>query len=370
MAFLRKIIWGDGLEVTDEGGGVVRVDGTGGATGATGAAGATGATGATGAAGPGVPTGGTTAQVLKKASATNYDTVWGDESDPALATHLADTTDAHDATAVSIADAGLYFTATDVEAALQEIGAGGIGGGGGGTVIEWNETPAGTINGVNDTFTLAEEPDPADSLSLFKNGVLQDAGVDYTLVTDTVTFAAGSIPLTGDVLLASYQTAVAIVGTAADITFTPAGTIAATDVQAAIEEVAAEAGGGTSELDYVEYNAGDIAVSGSSGTPTNLLSGAAVTYDGSTRVKIEFWAAGAFAGSAALIIELYDGGSLLDRIFQTNSALGAPAYGVVFRTPTAGSHTFHIKAWKNGGTDGAIAAAATYAPIFMRITTA
>lgn len=50
-----------------------------GPTGATGSAGATGATGATGAAGSngqGVPTGGTTNQVLAKSSATNYATAW------------------------------------------------------------------------------------------------------------------------------------------------------------------------------------------------------------------------------------------------------------------------------------------------------
>lgn len=53
-----------------------------GATGATGSAGATGATGptgptgATGATGAGVPTGGTTGQVLNKVSGTDYDTAW------------------------------------------------------------------------------------------------------------------------------------------------------------------------------------------------------------------------------------------------------------------------------------------------------
>jgi hypothetical protein len=48
----------------------------------------------------------------------------------ALVDHLADTTDAHDASAVSIADSGAYFTGTTVEAALQELGAGGGGGAG------------------------------------------------------------------------------------------------------------------------------------------------------------------------------------------------------------------------------------------------
>lgn len=40
----------------------------------------TGATGATGAAGEGVPTGGTTGQVLAKSSNTNYDTGWVDNT--------------------------------------------------------------------------------------------------------------------------------------------------------------------------------------------------------------------------------------------------------------------------------------------------
>lgn len=37
--------------------------------------------------------------------------------------HIADTTDAHDASAISIVDTGGYFTGTQVEAALQELGA-------------------------------------------------------------------------------------------------------------------------------------------------------------------------------------------------------------------------------------------------------
>lgn len=52
-----------------------------GATGPTGAAGATGATGAAGATGQGIATGGTTGQVLAKASATDYDTEWIDAVD-------------------------------------------------------------------------------------------------------------------------------------------------------------------------------------------------------------------------------------------------------------------------------------------------
>lgn len=51
-----------------------------GADGLDGAPGATGPQGPAGPAGPGVPAGGTTGQVLKKASGTDYDTEWANES--------------------------------------------------------------------------------------------------------------------------------------------------------------------------------------------------------------------------------------------------------------------------------------------------
>ena len=74
-----------------------------------------------------------------------------------------------------------------------------------GTMVD-NETPTGTINGTNPDFTLATAPSPAASLMLYKNGQLMIAGgADYTLVTLTVTYAAGAIPLTGDVHRASYR---------------------------------------------------------------------------------------------------------------------------------------------------------------------
>lgn len=44
-----------------------------------------------------------------------------DATDQALTDHLADTTDAHDASAISVADAGTFYTATDVEGVLAEI---------------------------------------------------------------------------------------------------------------------------------------------------------------------------------------------------------------------------------------------------------
>ena len=66
----------------------------------------------------------------------------------------------------------------------------------------YNETPAGAINGANDTFTLANTP-ATNSLQVFLNGVYQTpAGEDYTLVGLTITFV--NAPLTGSILRAFY----------------------------------------------------------------------------------------------------------------------------------------------------------------------
>jgi hypothetical protein len=67
------------------------------------------------------------------------------------------------------------------------------------------ETPTGTIDGTNTTFTLSNTPAPSASLLLFRNGLLQKAGVDYTLAGATVTFLVGSAPQPGDSVVASYR---------------------------------------------------------------------------------------------------------------------------------------------------------------------
>jgi hypothetical protein len=69
--------------------------------------------------------------------------------------------------------------------------------------IAGNETPTGSINSSNTSFTLAHTPQ-ASSLQLYLNGMLQHAGAgnDYTIATNTITYLAA--PTTGDVLLAYY----------------------------------------------------------------------------------------------------------------------------------------------------------------------
>jgi hypothetical protein len=70
-----------------------------------------------------------------------------------------------------------------------------------------NETPSGTINGVNAVFTLAFDPNPDSSLRLSLNGLRMHSGAgnDYTLSGVTITFETNQIPQTGDTLLADYR---------------------------------------------------------------------------------------------------------------------------------------------------------------------
>jgi hypothetical protein len=57
-------------------------------------------------------------------------------------------------------------------------------GAGGGVSFSDAEIPSGAINGVNTTYTLLHTPNPAASLLLFYNGVLEP---NYTLTTNTIT---------------------------------------------------------------------------------------------------------------------------------------------------------------------------------------
>jgi hypothetical protein len=67
------------------------------------------------------------------------------------------------------------------------------------------ETPAGAVNGVNRDFVLSATPLPAASLQLFRNGLLQKAGVDYTLSVNRINFLSVSTPQPGDILQATYR---------------------------------------------------------------------------------------------------------------------------------------------------------------------
>lgn len=65
------------------------------------------------------------------------------------------------------------------------------------------ETPAGTVNGSNDTFTLANTP-TAGTEEVFLNGLLQEpGGEDYTITAASIVFVAP--PLTGSRIRVNYR---------------------------------------------------------------------------------------------------------------------------------------------------------------------
>jgi hypothetical protein len=69
------------------------------------------------------------------------------------------------------------------------------------------EMPGGIVDGANVSFTLASAPNPPSSLAVFRNGILQKAGQDYSLFNNTVQFVPAAAPQPGDTLLAWYRLA-------------------------------------------------------------------------------------------------------------------------------------------------------------------
>ncbi len=80
---------------------------------------------------------------------------------------------------------------------------GGGGGGGGGSTTFFQEQPAGTVDGVNVTFTLANPPTAFTNLILWVDGVVQYQTTEYTLSSSTITMIAA--PTAGQTLWAFYS---------------------------------------------------------------------------------------------------------------------------------------------------------------------
>ena len=118
------------------------------------------------------------------------------------ATDALTITRAQEGTGVTPNVTGLQFEIgdqLDIEFTAASFSGGAIGG------FVDNETPAGTINSSNVTFTLATAPSPTTSLRLFVDGVRQRLTTDYSLSGLTITFVAGATPQTGSNLIADYR---------------------------------------------------------------------------------------------------------------------------------------------------------------------
>lgn len=180
----------------------------------------------------------------------------------ALSDHLADTSAAHAASAVSADSTTLVGTGTDVQAVLEELD----------NAIVAAETA--TSNHLSDTSAAhAASAISADSTTLVGTGtdvqaVLEelDNGIADHLADSSAAHAASAISADSTTLvgtgtdvqavleeldngIADHLADTSAAHAASAIAFTPNGSIAATDVQAAIQEVRDEAGGGGAPTD-------------------------------------------------------------------------------------------------------------------------
>lgn len=72
-------------------------------------------------------------------------------------------------------------------------------------VVAHAETPAGLVNGVNDTYTLSFTPSDTDGVIIILDGVVQYNGTDYTVSGATVTMAFA--PASSSTIFAYYYAA-------------------------------------------------------------------------------------------------------------------------------------------------------------------
>jgi len=67
------------------------------------------------------------------------------------------------------------------------------------------EALSGIVDGANTAFGISETPNPSTSLAVYRNGMLQQAGADYTVAARSIQFVPAAVPQPGDTLLASYR---------------------------------------------------------------------------------------------------------------------------------------------------------------------
>jgi hypothetical protein len=193
-----------------------------------------------GPAGPGVPTGGTDGQVLTKTSGTDYATAWEDP-----------TGGAGDAASVTFTPAG-NLAATDVQAALEELDSEKAASS---HAHAGEDITSGTVADARIASTIARDSEVTSAISTSEAGQVRDGDAAGGVLSGTYPNPGFAADMATQAELDAHTGDTSDAHDASAISFTPAGSIAATDVQAAIEEVASEAGGGGAPTD-VDYLVG------------------------------------------------------------------------------------------------------------------
>lgn len=118
-------------------------------------------------------------------------------------------------------------------------------------------------------------------------------------------------------------------------------------------------------LDQVAFDpvAGFIEVtSTNSAAPTTIITGSAIVYDGLTLVRVEVYTAAidvdqrGIANTSSTVFELYEDGVAVGLFGAWNANeqqyISWACYATTFFTPTAGSHTYSVRAYKIPGGAG------------------
>jgi hypothetical protein len=161
--------------------------------------------------------GDTVEEVLAEIGASTGGTVEG------LATHIADPTDAHDASAISVVPAGA-IASTNVQDALEEVD---------GAVTTISTSITTVSDGLDAHLADAVDAHDASAISFTPNGTIAATDVQTAIQEVRDEAAAG----TG---LSDHLADTVDAHDASAVSFAPAGSIAATDVQAALVEVDAD----------------------------------------------------------------------------------------------------------------------------------
>lgn len=134
------------------------------------------------------------------------------------------------------------------------------------------------------------------------------------------------------------------------------------------------------EVDYAEITSNVTVTATTSATATTIVTGAAKTYDGEAKIRIDFFSPlvrPSGTVSRILTFVLYDGSTELGRFGGvthqvTGVLVDAPVHLSRRFTPAAGTRTYSIRAYNSAGADGLVAAgggaSGAFMPAYMQIT--
>lgn len=126
------------------------------------------------------------------------------------------------------------------------------------------------------------------------------------------------------------------------------------------------------EFDYVARTSNLGVTATTSGGADVVVTGNAVTYDGSTLIMLEFFCAFLDAGTD-LLIAFFDGSTQVDVFGAPPNSVRSQGgiLGSLRLTPTAAAHTYSVRAWRASGVSTLYANSGTggnIPPIYIRQT--